>query len=63
LGTARDIVESQDRLITARDLIISTIIDHNLVRLQLWTDMGVLFIRKDGTWVDVLDSEKVKEDS
>jgi outer membrane protein TolC len=63
LGTARDIVESQDRLITARDLIISTIIDHNLVRLQLWTDMGVLFIRKDGTWVDVLESEKVKEDS
>jgi outer membrane protein TolC len=57
-GTARDIVESQDRLITARDLVISTIIDHNLTRLQLWTDMGVLFIRKDGRWEDVLKSEK-----
>lgn len=57
-GTARDIVESQDRLITARDLVISTIIDHNLARLQLWTDMGVLFIRKDGRWEDVLKSEK-----
>ncbi len=60
-GTARDIVESQDRMITARDLIISTIIDHNLARLQLWTDMGVLFIRKDGTWADVLEHEKVKK--
>ena len=29
-GTARDIVESQDRLITARDLVISTRIDHVL---------------------------------
>jgi len=59
-GTARDIVESQDRLIVARDLVISTLIDHNLARLQLWTDMGVLFIRKDGSWADVLKSEKPK---
>ncbi len=59
-GTARDIVESQDRMITARDLIISTLIDHNLARLQLWTDIGVLFIRKDGTWSDVLENEKAK---
>lgn len=62
-GTARDIVESQDRLITARDLVISTLIDHNLARLQLWTDMGVLFIRKDARWADVLKQEKPKGDS
>ena len=63
LGTARDIVESQDRLITARDLVISTLIDHNLARLQLWTDMGVLFIRKDARWADVLKQEKPQGDS
>jgi predicted RNase H-like HicB family nuclease len=62
-GTARDIVESQDRLITARDLVISTLIDHNLARLQLWTDMGVLFIRKDARWADVLKQEKPQGDS
>lgn len=62
-GTARDIVESQDRLIVARDLVISTLIDHNLARLQLWTDMGVLFIRKDARWADVLKQEKPKGDS
>lgn len=62
-GTARDIVESQDRLIVARDLVISTMIDHNLARLQLWTDMGVLFIRKDMRWADVLKQEKPRGDS
>lgn len=59
-GTARDIVESQDRLITARDLVVSTKIDHVIARLQLWSDMGVLFIQKDGGWVDVLKKEKTK---
>jgi outer membrane protein TolC len=62
-GTARDFVESSDRLITARDQAISTIIDLNLARLQLWSDMGVLFIQKDGAWVDVLKHEKVLGDA
>lgn len=62
-GTARDIVESQDRLITARDLVVSTLIDHVIARLRLWSDMGVLYIQKDGTWVDVLNNEKVKGES
>ncbi len=62
-GTARDIVESQDRLITARDLVVSTLIDHVIARLQLWSDMGVLYIQKDGSWVDVLNNEKPKGES
>jgi len=62
-GTARDIVESQDRLITARDLVVSTLIDHVIARLQLWSDMGVLYIEKDGAWVDVLNKEKPKGES
>ncbi|TDU63212.1 outer membrane protein TolC [Prosthecobacter fusiformis] len=62
-GTARDIVESQDRLIVARDLVVSTLIDHVIARLQLWSDMGVLYIEKDGSWVDVLNKEKPKGES
>ncbi len=62
-GTARDIVESQDRLITARDLVVSTLIDHVIARLRLWSDMGVLYIEKDGAWVDVLKKEKPKGSS
>jgi outer membrane protein TolC len=59
-GTARDLVEAQRDINNARDLMVSTRINHNLVRLQLWRDMGVLFIEKDGSWVDVLKKEKPK---
>lgn len=59
-GTARDLVEAQRDINSARDLMVSTRINHNLVRLQLWRDMGVLFIEKDGSWVDVLKKEKPK---
>jgi outer membrane protein TolC len=59
-GTARDLIEAQRDLNTTRDLMVSTRINHNLARLQLWRDMGVLFIEKDGSWVDVLKKEKPK---
>jgi outer membrane protein TolC len=59
-GTARDLVEAQRDINSARDLMVSTRINHNLARLQLWRDMGVLFIEKDGSWVDVLKKEKPK---
>jgi outer membrane protein TolC len=61
-GTARDLIEAQRDLNTTRDLMVSTRINHNLARLQLWRDMGVLFIEKDGSWVDVLKKEKPKGD-
>lgn len=59
-GTAIDLVDAQRDMNTTRDLMVSTRINHNLARLQLWRDMGVLFIEKDGSWVDVLKQEKTK---
>ncbi len=59
-GTARDFVEAQQDLIDARNGVISTRINHTIARLQLWRDMGVLFIRKDGTWASVLNKETPK---
>lgn len=59
-GTAIDLVDAQRDMNTTRDLMVSTRINHNLARLQLWRDMGVLFIEKDGSWVDVLKNEKIK---
>jgi outer membrane protein TolC len=60
LGTAINLVDAQRDMNTTRDLMVSTTINHTLVRLQLWRDMGVLFIEKDGSWVDVLNKEKPK---
>lgn len=60
-NTPRDLIEAQRDLNATRDLMVATRINHNLVRLQLWRDMGILFIEKDGSWVDVLKKEKSKK--
>lgn len=60
LGTAMNLVDAQRDMNTTRNLMVSTTINHTLVRLRLWRDMGVLFIEKDGGWVDVLNKEKPK---
>lgn len=58
IGTAINLVDAQRDMNTTRNLMVSTTINHTLVRLRLWRDMGVLFIEKDGGWVDVLNKEK-----
>lgn len=55
--SARDLIDAQQKLIDARDLVTSTLITHTITRLTLWKDMGILFITKDGGWVDVLKHE------
>ena len=60
LGTAINLVDAQRDMNDTRNLMVSTSINYTLVRLQLWLDMGVLFIDKDGGWVDVLSKEKPK---
>lgn len=56
-GTARDLIDAQQDLIEARDLLTAALISHTVARLQLWKDMGILFIQKDGGWQDVLKNE------
>lgn len=56
-GTALDLIDAQQDLIDARNLVVSTLINHTIARLQLWRDMGILFVRKDGSWERVLKEE------
>jgi len=56
-GTTRDLIDAQQDLIDARDLRTAAVIAHTTARLQLWRDMGILFIKKDGSWMDVLKNE------
>jgi outer membrane protein TolC len=56
-GTARDLIDAQQDLIEAKDDLTSALIAHTLDRLRLWKDMGVLYIKKDGTWIRVLKNE------
>jgi outer membrane protein TolC len=57
-GTARDLIEAQRDLINARDFNNSALVAHTLARISLYRDMGVLFIRNDGSWEDVLNQEQ-----
>lgn len=56
----RDLIDAQTGLITARDQVTTTVIAHTIARLELWKDMGILFITKDGAWMDVLKNEQPK---
>lgn len=60
--SARDLIDAQQKLINARDAVTATLITHTVARLTLWKDMGILYITKDGAWVDVLKSETPKGD-
>ncbi|HSJ02494.1 MAG: TolC family protein [Verrucomicrobium sp.] len=56
-GTARDLIDAQQDLIEAKDDLTSAVVAHTLARLRLWKDMGILYIKKDGTWIHVLKNE------
>ena len=56
-GTARDLIDAQQDLIGSKDALTSALVAHTVARLKLWRDMGVLFIKKDGSWIRVLKNE------
>ncbi len=56
-GAARDLIDAQQDLIEARNIMTSALVAHTLARLRLWRDMGVLYIKKDGSWIRVLNEE------
>ena len=59
-GSSRDLIDAQQDLVEARDQLTAALINHTLARIQLWKNMGILFIRKDGSWADVLKKETPK---
>ena len=56
-GQARDLIDAQAALILANDDRIGALVNHTIARIQMWKDMGILFITKDGRWEDVLKKE------
>ncbi|TLD68882.1 TolC family protein [Phragmitibacter flavus] len=56
-GSTRDLVDAQQDLIEARDALTAALVSHNIARLNLWKDMGILYIQKDGAWERVLSNE------
>ncbi len=48
----RDVVEAQSAKLSAENALIRAILDYDLARLQLKKDIGILFVDKDGMWVE-----------
>lgn len=49
-GNIQDTVDAQNDLINSRTQLTSAIIDHNVAKLALWRDVGLLIVSDNGQW-------------
>ncbi|HIJ65014.1 MAG TPA: TolC family protein [Candidatus Hydrogenedentes bacterium] len=50
-----DVNDAEIARVNARNALSRAAVDHTLAYLQLWLDMGILYIKEDGQWQDVTD--------
>jgi outer membrane protein TolC len=50
IGNIQDTVDAQNDLINARTALTAAIVDHNVAKLALWRDVGLLYVHDDGQW-------------
>jgi len=50
LGDIQDTVDSQNDLTAARTDLISSIVSHNIAKLEFWRDLGLLYVDDSGQW-------------
>lgn len=50
LGDIQDTVDSQNDLTAAQTDLISSIVDHNIAKLEFWRDLGLLYVDDSGQW-------------
>ena len=53
----RDLLDSQDDLLTAQNALTSALIAHTIAKLVFYTDIGLLQVKPDGLW-EPLDNEQ-----
>ena len=49
-GDAFDLVRAQDALTGSQNQLTSALINHTIIRLNFWRDLGLLYIASDGKW-------------
>ncbi len=50
LGDVQDTVDSQNDLTAARTELVSSIVEHNIAKLEFWRDVGLLYVDDTGQW-------------
>jgi outer membrane protein TolC len=58
---AQDMVDAQNDLISARNQRTQALVAHTVARLQFWVRMGILYIRDDGQWREMKDTDVPKD--
>jgi outer membrane protein TolC len=48
LGDIQDTVDAQNDLTASRTNLVSTIVEHNIAKLEFWRDIGLLFVNDNG---------------
>ena len=49
-GVTRDMLDAQADLNSARNARTSTLVGHTIARLNFWRDLGLLYIKDNGSW-------------
>jgi outer membrane protein TolC len=57
LGDVQDTVDSQNDLTAARTELTRSIVNHNIAKLEFWRDVGLLYVRDDGSWEEGVAEE------
>ena len=63
LGRARalDQVDAQNALLSSKDQLTQALVSHTIDRLQFWDNLGILYIKDQGKWVDHSAEETLPE--
>ena len=58
LGDIQDTVDSQNDLTAARTELVSSIVEHNIAKLDFWRDVGLLYVDDNGQWEEGIDEPR-----
>lgn len=58
-ATILDQVDAQNDLTGAQNDLTAALVAHTIARLEFWRDMGILFIKENGRWEEVVDDADI----
>lgn len=58
-ATILDQVDAQNDLTSAQNDLTAALVAHTIARLEFWRDMGILFIKENGRWEEVVDDADI----
>lgn len=56
LGNILDQVDAQNVLTTSQTALTGALVDHTISLLQFWRDIGILYVKKNGQWEDMINA-------